>query len=141
LLKGHRRGELTIFTGPTGAGKTTFLSDYSLDLCTQGVRTLWGSFEICNVRLAKRMLHQFSGVDLDKEPHKFEAIADDFEKLFMFFLAFHGQQNVADVLDVRILFLMSNLSVKGILIIYNFFYFRQCRMPSTFTIYRMNFGF
>lgn len=104
LLKGHRRGELTIFTGPTGAGKTTFLSDYSLDLCTQGVRTLWGSFEICNVRLAKRMLHQFSGVDLDKEPHKFEAIADDFEKLFMFFLAFHGQQNVADVLDVRNLF-------------------------------------
>lgn len=50
------------------------------------------------------MLHQFSGVDLDKEPHKFETIADDFEKLFMFFLAFHGQQNVADVLDVRIFF-------------------------------------
>jgi len=38
LLKGHRRGELTVFTGPTGSGKTTFISDYSLDLCTQGVR-------------------------------------------------------------------------------------------------------
>ena len=37
LLKGHRRGELTVFTGPTGSGKTTFISDYSLDLCTQGV--------------------------------------------------------------------------------------------------------
>ena len=37
LLKGHRRGELTIITGPTGSGKTTFLSDYALDLCTQGV--------------------------------------------------------------------------------------------------------
>jgi len=39
LLKGHRRGELTVFTGPTGSGKTTFISDYSLDLCTQGVCT------------------------------------------------------------------------------------------------------
>lgn len=37
LLKGHRRGELTVFTGPTGSGKTTFISDYSLDLCMQGV--------------------------------------------------------------------------------------------------------
>jgi len=38
LLKGHRRGELTVFSGPTGSGKTTFISDYSLDLCMQGVR-------------------------------------------------------------------------------------------------------
>ena len=37
LLKGHRHGELTIFTGPTGSGKTTFMSEYSLDLCMQGV--------------------------------------------------------------------------------------------------------
>ena len=37
LLKGHRRGELTVFTGPTGAGKTTFISDYSVDLAMQGV--------------------------------------------------------------------------------------------------------
>ena len=39
ILKGHRRGELTVFTGPTGSGKTTFISDYALDLCMQGVRT------------------------------------------------------------------------------------------------------
>ena len=37
LLKGHRRGELTVMTGPTGCGKTTFMSDYSLDLSMQGV--------------------------------------------------------------------------------------------------------
>lgn len=70
------------------------------------------------------MLHQFSGVDLDKEPHKFEAIADDFEKLFMFFLAFHGQQNVADVLDVSIFFKMNNLSVKRIFIYFLFYFFQ-----------------
>ncbi|XP_046509022.1 twinkle mtDNA helicase isoform X2 [Equus quagga] len=27
LLKGHRKGELTVFTGPTGSGKTTFIKD------------------------------------------------------------------------------------------------------------------
>ena len=31
-LKGHRKGELTLLTGPTGSGKTTFLSEYSLGL-------------------------------------------------------------------------------------------------------------
>lgn len=38
ILKGHRRGELTIISGPTGSGKTTFISEYSLDLACQGVR-------------------------------------------------------------------------------------------------------
>ena len=37
ILKGHRRGELTILTGQTGTGKTTLLSELSLDLCSQGV--------------------------------------------------------------------------------------------------------
>ena len=35
LLRGFRRGELTVFTGKTGTGKTTFMSEYSLDLCMQ----------------------------------------------------------------------------------------------------------
>lgn len=46
IVKGHRRGELTVFTGPTGSGKTTFISEYSLDLAMQGVNTLWGSFDV-----------------------------------------------------------------------------------------------
>ena len=37
ILKGHRGGELTIFTGPTGSGKTTLMSELSLDLSLQGV--------------------------------------------------------------------------------------------------------
>ena len=60
-LKGHRRGELTILTGPTGSGKTTLLSQLSIDLLKQGVPTLWGSFEIANRRLGITMLRQFSG--------------------------------------------------------------------------------
>ena len=37
ILKGHRGGELTIFMGPTGSGKTTLMSELSLDLSLQGV--------------------------------------------------------------------------------------------------------
>jgi twinkle protein len=42
LIKGFRRGELTVLTGPTGSGKTTFLGQVSLDLAEQGINTLWG---------------------------------------------------------------------------------------------------
>ena len=65
ILKGHRRGELTIVTGSTGIGKTTVLSQLSLDYCKYGkVPTLWGSFEIRNHRLIKKMMCQLAGKDL-----------------------------------------------------------------------------
>ena len=110
LLKGHRRGELTVFTGPTGAGKTTFLSEYSLDLCSQNVRTLWGSFELPNVRLVKLMLQQMVGKPLEKNVQTFEEAAQLFDRLPMFFLNFHGQQNIATVIDV-IVFIISVLFI------------------------------
>ncbi|XP_069467764.1 twinkle mtDNA helicase [Ambystoma mexicanum] len=99
LLKGHRKGELTIFTGPTGSGKTTFISEYALDLCTQGVNTLWGSFEINNVRLAKIMLTQFAAQRLEEQLDKYDEWADKFEDLSLYFMTFHGQQNIKAVMD------------------------------------------
>ncbi|XP_026866208.1 twinkle protein, mitochondrial [Electrophorus electricus] len=99
ILKGHRNGELTVFTGPTGSGKTTFISEYALDLCMQGVNTLWGSFEIKNVRLAKIMLTQFSMQRLEENLEQYDSWADKFEELPLYFMTFHGQQNVKTVLD------------------------------------------
>ncbi|NXV40331.1 PEO1 protein, partial [Uria aalge] len=99
LLKGHRRGELTIFTGPTGSGKTTFISEYALDLCMQGVCTLWGSFEINNVRLAKIMLTQFATQRLEDQLELYDEWADRFEDLPLYFMTFHGQQNIKTVID------------------------------------------
>ncbi|CAF0886846.1 unnamed protein product [Didymodactylos carnosus] len=99
ILKGHRRGELTVLTGPTGSGKTTFLSEYSLDLCMQGVSTLFGSFEIQAHRLAKIMLTQYSGLNLSKNLHVFEQYANLFEQLPMYFMTFHGQENIDKVIE------------------------------------------
>nr|XP_057934183.1 twinkle protein, mitochondrial [Doryrhamphus excisus] len=99
ILKGHRKGELTVFTGPTGSGKTTFISELALDLCTQGVNTLWGSFEINNVRLAKIMLTQFALQRLEENLEQYDFWADKFEELPLYFMTFHGQQNIKTVLD------------------------------------------
>ena len=50
---------MTVLTGPTGSGKTTFLGQASLDLAEQGVNVLWGSFEIKNTRLMHKLLQQY----------------------------------------------------------------------------------
>ncbi|XP_069317320.1 twinkle mtDNA helicase isoform X2 [Eulemur rufifrons] len=92
LLKGHRKG-------PTGSGKTTFISEYALDLCSQGVNTLWGSFEISNVRLARVMLTQFAMGRLEEQLDKYDEWADRFEDLPLYFMTFHGQQSIKTVID------------------------------------------
>ncbi|XP_068439548.1 twinkle mtDNA helicase [Clinocottus analis] len=102
ILKGHRKGELTVFTGPTGSGKTTFISEVALDLCMQGVNTLWGSFEINNVRLAKIMLTQFAMQRLEDNLEQYDFWADKFEELPLYFMTFHGQQNIKAVLDTML---------------------------------------
>ena len=98
-LKGFRRGEMSVITGRTGSGKTTFMSEYSLDLCQQGVSTLWGSFEVQNVRLVRMMLKQFSLIDLDNNIQEFDKVAERFSQLPMYFTTFHGTNEVEKVLD------------------------------------------
>ena len=103
LIQGLRRGELTVLTGPTGSGKTTFLGQMSLDLAEQDVNVLWGSFEIKNTRLLHKLLQQYSRAPLPKGDagmaDKLEALADRFSQLPLHFLKFHGGSDVDDVLD------------------------------------------
>lgn len=64
------------------------------------VNTLWGSFEIRNVRLAKTMLTQFAEKNLEKNIDEYNLWADKFEQLPMYFMTFHGQQTMQTVLEV-----------------------------------------
>ncbi|KNC48432.1 helicase twinkle [Thecamonas trahens ATCC 50062] len=99
VLKGHRKGELTILTGPTGAGKTSILSQLSLDYAAQGVPTLWGSFELSNVRLVKKMMQQLASLPLEHHLDQFDYWADAFEALPMHFMKFFGSSDIHAVLD------------------------------------------
>eukprot|EP01080_Neovahlkampfia_damariscottae_P003074 gene3074-5244_t len=100
IIKGHRAGELSLITGPTGIGKTTILSQMSLDYVQQGIPTLWGSFEIKNTNLVKSMLCQMAQKDLSKYPTiEFEKVSEIFEKFPLYFMDFYGSTNIDDVID------------------------------------------
>ena len=62
---------------------------------------LWGSFEIKNSRLIKKLLQQFAREPLviEENDQKLDAIADRFEQLPLHFMKFHGGTDVDDVLD------------------------------------------
>lgn len=101
FLSGHRRGELTIFSGHTGVGKTTILSQLALDYCMQGVPTLWGSFEVGNVRLATRILRQFHSAHEPRSPllENFDEWADRLSQLPLYFMRYHGSNEVERVIE------------------------------------------
>jgi len=107
ILKGHRRGEFTVVSGHTGVGKTTLVGQYSLDLCMKGVRTLWGSFEINNVRMAKMLLGQYHymktgkylrGKDLTSLD-EFREVTEGFSSLPLYFMRFYGSCPTAKVIE------------------------------------------
>lgn len=90
-IKGFRKGELTILTGATGSGKTTFLSQLSLEFLQQGIPTLWGSFEIKNEILATTMLQQFTKKKLtNKSLDDIKNAFEEFESKPLYFLNFYG---------------------------------------------------
>lgn len=101
LLKGHRPGELTILSGHTGIGKTTLLTQLSLDYCLQGVPTMWGSFEIGNVKLAADMLTQLAGAlgergDLLKN---YDMWSDRLSELPLLFMKYQGSCSMDMIMD------------------------------------------
>jgi twinkle protein len=108
ILGPFRDGELTIFTGPTGTGKTTVLSQISLDYAAQRVGTLWGSFEIQNPRLVRVMLQQVAETPpaLDQETGRWSMSEEALQKscqllslLPIGFLDVHGSTATEDVLS------------------------------------------
>ena len=89
-------GEFSLVTGATGSGKTTFLSQLSLDFLTQGVPTLWGSFEVKNEVLAETMVRQFNYGNPNKVKDENVAleVLERFEQLPLHMMNFYGSTPV-----------------------------------------------
>eukprot|EP01035_Chromulina_nebulosa_P018279 gene18279-23956_t len=101
ICKGFRRGELVIFSGATGVGKTTLLSQLSIDFAKQGMPTLWGSFEIKNHRLLLKLLNQYYGNDISSlSDDMLLQLFSDFEQLPLKFMNFHGGSDIDQIIDV-----------------------------------------
>ena len=93
-------GEFSILTGETGSGKTTFLTQLSLDFMQQRVPTLWGSFEIKNDKLVSLFLMQLAKKNLRQAPVKeIEYYAEILEKLPLYLLKFHGSQSLDEIMN------------------------------------------
>lgn len=106
FVSGLRRGELTIYSGHTGVGKTTLLSQLSLDYCMQGTPTLWGSFEVKTSRLVRLMLEQFCNAHYDGPnggkgslQDEYDFWEDQFAKLPLFFMDYHGSNDIRRVIE------------------------------------------
>lgn len=58
---GFNKGELTVWAGQNGSGKSLVLGQCCLDWIDQGERVVLGSFEMSPVRVLQRMARQASG--------------------------------------------------------------------------------
>lgn len=61
LLKGWRPSELTVWTGFSGSGKSTFISQEIIHLLKQGKKVCVGSFEMSPERYLWWMINQYYG--------------------------------------------------------------------------------
>ncbi|KRZ06843.1 Twinkle protein, mitochondrial, partial [Trichinella zimbabwensis] len=103
-LGGLRLGELTIVSGPTGCGKTTFISLYSLDLCEQldkQINTLWCSFEVSTARLVHVMMQQLNGRKIDETipERELEIMYNKLSLLPLYFTKFNGSFEFREVVE------------------------------------------
>lgn len=92
---------MTILIGHAGIGKTTFLSQVSLDFCIQGVATMWGSFEVRNVRLASKLLLQIFGSFSGRGNlvDEYGVWADRLSALPFLFMKYHGSNSIDLIVD------------------------------------------
>merc|ERR1712071_195699 len=101
IMGGMRPGELTVFTGPTGAGKTTFIAQYALLMAMySNVTTLFGSFEVKPERLISRtLIPQFEGM-LKSSKSRGEAGITDFADVPIYYTPYTRTENPVQFINM-----------------------------------------
>ena len=75
------------------------LSQLSIDFAKSGAKVLWGSFEIKNHLLVRKMLKQYyRGPFSELSNSEMESVADDFESLQFLFMNFHSGTELEAIL-------------------------------------------
>ena len=93
-----RPGEVTLWTGATGSGKSQILADCTVDWIKQGSRICKSSLEMRPHQLLKRMAKQTVGVDRPSEPAIQAALSFLDDGLLIYELT--GKAKVDELLDV-----------------------------------------
>lgn len=100
-----RPGEVTLYAGANGGGKSLITGQIVLGLIKQGERTCVASFEMKPARSLTRMLRQFSGEDINaprfSDPAKYiKRLTDRFDEFSKTKLWFYDQQGTVTAQQV-----------------------------------------
>ena len=71
-----RPGEVTVWTGASGSGKSQMLSDSCVDWIAQGSRTCMASLEMAPVQTMRRMIKQLGKITATPAPGKVEILVN-----------------------------------------------------------------
>jgi archaellum biogenesis ATPase FlaH/ribosomal protein L37AE/L43A len=91
LVGGVRMGEVTLITGDTASGKSTFASQFALHMARAGTPTLFAPFELGAKRQIAKFVRQASGSAPDLlSDQAIEATLDELDRLPLLLLQRYG---------------------------------------------------
>ena len=113
LLGGFRWHEVTVVTGGTGGGKSTFVSQIALDIAKLGHGVLMSPFEIGKVAQLTKWVRQYHGQDpLDLTREQLVYLRAKFTGLPLYQFRHDGGEIEPDVLRETLLFAYHRLGVR-----------------------------
>jgi replicative DNA helicase/ribosomal protein L37AE/L43A len=116
VMGGVREGEVTLVTGDTASGKSTFASQWALQMATQGVRTLVCPFEMGAQRQLDKWVRQWSQSAPDTlSDQGLDQTLDALERLPVWVLTRYGSIRIEPMRNTLI-YAIRKLGVKFVLV-------------------------
>lgn len=116
LMGGVRDGEVTLVTGDTSSGKTTFASQWSLQMASQGIKTIVCPFEMGMNRQLNKWVRQWSQKSPDTlNDHDLDSTLDSLQALPLWVLDRYGSIRIEPMRNT-LMYSIRRLGVKFVLI-------------------------